>query len=359
MRGDEPMDRLVDWMIAEGLPRTRPLFEAAVSRGIRAVPNAPPPLHDFFTVAEARPAWVEERLLRAGVQASGRAGLTGMMVLRDLGLLAGYRFAAINKTLVLTGALEGGAQRRLAETTRWWLAVTRPGGMDPCAPGYRETLHVRLVHALVRRRVSSMPEWNPAHDGVPINQCDMQATYFGFSIVYLIGSRAMGVKLSPRDGAAIMHLWRYVAWLMGVEERWLCAFENEGRIALYQNLLSQMGPDESSRRLGRALENEPLQRHYPNLGWLRGRWNRAKHLSVARAFVGADGMEALGLPRNVLPWYPILTVPLRFLFHRAASVIPFGRAWVSRSGLRAQQQYLATLTGPRRSQDGRHGPRVA
>lgn len=173
----------------------------------------------------------------------------------------------------------------------------------------------------------------------------MQATYLAFSVIYLLGSRAMGVKVSRDEAHALVHLWRYVGWLMGVDERWLVTSENDGRIALYQYLLSQAGPDESSRRLGAALGDEPLERHYPNAAWIRGRWNRAKHLSTVRVFLGARGMASLGLPTNVLPWYPLLTAPPRFVFHRALRLLPSGRALLSRGGLAAQERYLATLTG--------------
>ena len=47
--GDEPMDRLLDWMVATGLPQTRPLFDRALADGIASVPEAPQPMRDFFS----------------------------------------------------------------------------------------------------------------------------------------------------------------------------------------------------------------------------------------------------------------------------------------------------------------------
>jgi hypothetical protein len=307
------MDRLVEWMVGEGLQRSKPLFDAAVAGGIDAVPSAPAPLRDFFEAVERRPA--------------------------------GYQASAINRTLVLVGSLRKGAQRRVAETTKWWIDCTRPGGMARGAAGYQSTLQVRLIHALVRRRVAALPEWDAAVYGVPINQGDMHATYLAFSVVFLLAQRLVGVPLRPDEGEAVMHLWRYIAWLMGVDDRWLHESEASGRVALYQNLLSQAAPDDSSRELGRALRDEPLHRFYPNLSWLRGRWNRAKHLSLARLFVGARGMRALGLPAYVLPWYPIFTAPFRYAWHRVLRLRPAGREFLIRRGLAAQQGYLRTLFG--------------
>ena len=345
MQGDAPMDALVDWMSEAGLAQTMPLYNQVLAQGIDAIRDAPEPLRRFFAQVEATPDWLDAELLVEGARVCCLSGLTGMRVLRDLGLLAGYQASAINRTLVLTGALEKGAQRRIAETSKWWIDCTRPGGMARGAAGYRGTLHVRLVHALVRRRVSRMAEWDASYFGLPVNQGDMHATYLAFSVIFLIGQRLLGVPLSKDERSAVLHLWRYIAWLMGVDERWLHAEENAATRALYHNLLSQAPADASSRQLGAALIDEPLQRHYPNLALLRGRLNRAIHLSIARTFIDAKGRRALGLPDGILPWYPLLTAPPRYLLQRLLRCLPGGRQWLIERGARQQQAYLMTLFG--------------
>lgn len=343
--GDAPMDALVEWMFEVGLGTAMPLYEQALEQGIDDLPDAPEALRRFFAEVEALPAWTSPERLDEGARACGLSGLTGMRVLRDLGLLAGYQASGINRTLVLTGALEKGPQRRIAETTKWWIDCTRPGGMARGAPGYRSTLHVRLVHALVRRRVSRLADWDSTYYGLPVNQGDMHATYLAFSAIFLIGQRMLGVALSRRERQAIIHLWRYVAWLMGVEERWLHDSEHDAMRALYHNLLSQAPPDASSRLLGSALVDEPLQRHYANFTWLRGRLNRAIHLSIASTFIDADSRHALGLPRGSLPWYPLLSAPPRFVFHTLMRCMPGGHNRLVRQGLKRQEDYLRTLFG--------------
>src|SRR5690554_7488598 len=91
---------------------------------------------------------------------------------------------------------------------------------------------------------------------------------------------------------------------MGVDESLLCNSEQEGRIALYQNVISQAMADDTSRQLGRSLMDQPLGRHYPNMHFLRGHWEKQVHLSIIRLFVGWRGMKDLGLPTWTLPWYP-------------------------------------------------------
>lgn len=342
-QGDAAMDHLVDWMAAEGLGKTKPLFDLALEQGVS--PDSPAPLRRFFAEVEARPAWVNPRLLAEGARACGISGLTGMHVLRDFGLMAGYQASAINRTLVLTGSLQKGAQRRVAETSKWWVDATRPGGMERGAPGWRSTLQVRLIHAMVRRHLQRHPEWDAAQLGLPVNQGDMHGTWLAFSVIFLFGQRLLGVPLSAGEGRATMHLWKYIGWLMGLDERWLSDSEQAGRIALYQHALAQAPPDESSRQLGRPLMDEPLQRKYRRLGWLQGRWNRALHLSIERAFLGRRGMRALGLPENVLPWYPLLTFAPRLGWHLAHRLLPGGRERLIERGLREQQEYLQVLFG--------------
>ena len=60
-RGDPEMDRLVEWLSTVGMPKGRALFERALEEGIEAVPDAPPPLRDFFEAYGRQPEWVRRR----------------------------------------------------------------------------------------------------------------------------------------------------------------------------------------------------------------------------------------------------------------------------------------------------------
>ncbi|MGH8456079.1 MAG: oxygenase MpaB family protein [Stenotrophobium sp.] len=338
--GDAVADRLVDWMYSAGMQAAHPVFERALNHGIASVPDAPAPLREFFEVCEQRPAWLDEKLLQQGAEVFQQAGMSAYYVLRDLALMGGYQAAGFNRTLILTGALKGRASRRVAETMKWTNDVTAVGGMARYADGFKSTVRVRLVHAMIRRRVRGMPEWDAAAWGLPVNQADMAATYLGFSVVLLIGLRVMGMPVTREEGRAVMHLWCYACWLMGVDERWLRHDEQGGRKLLFQLLLTQLPPDESSRQLGHALMNETLQLPYPHLRALRVRFERARHLSVTRLFVGTRGMQALGLPRWTLPWYPLVSLPFTFVWHTLHKLLPGGRARMIRLGRQAQLDIL-------------------
>lgn len=345
--GDPLADAVAEWMHTEGMGPAYARLERAIDQGLAAVPDAPPALRRYIEAAERLPDWADPLLMDQGARFIQSTGQHGMLVLRDAGLMAGYQAGAINQTLVMTGALRKGPQRRVAETTSWWIDCTREGGMRRHGKGFKTTLKVRVMHALVRRSVARRPEWNAAQLGLPVNQVDMQATYLGFSVVHLLALRGTGVVVTPEDAHAMMHLWRYIGWLMGVDASWLYETEMAGRVGLYHNLLSQAPPDDSSVALGRALMDEPLSRHYPRMGWLRGRFNKHRHLSVVRWFVGSEGMRNLGLPQ-ALPWYPALTLLPRLMWTGAHRLVPGGYGRLVSAGNQEQMDYLPIMFGKAR-----------
>ncbi|TPD55848.1 MAG: DUF2236 domain-containing protein [Thalassolituus maritimus] len=347
--GDPLADDVAAWLAtSEG---QWSVIEYALKGSMADVSSLPPELQAFVQHAHQLPDWLNEEALSRGCAVVARSGKTGMRILRDFGLMAGYQASAINQALLKTGALGKGAQRRVAETTKWWMDCTEPGSVLPGGQGFVTTLRVRLIHAMVRRQLSVRKDWDHDYLGLPVNQLDMQVTYLAFSVMFLLGQRVLGVIVSKEEGSDVMHLWRYIGWLMGLDESLLVDNEQDGRIALYRNLLSQAQADEGSKQLAQALMNEPLERYYPSFQKLRGHWDKEVHLSIIRLFIGSQGMRALGLPACRLPWYPLLFMPLNATFHTVIRLIPGGKTWLSRRGRRAQNQMLAVLFG-------QHKPRI-
>jgi hypothetical protein len=343
--GDEPMDRLVEWMSTTGMEQTRALFDRALTYGIAAVPEAPEPLREFFTAVETVPDWVDWKLIRLGQRAMRRGGADGMYVARDVSLLGGYQFSGFNKTLIRTGALEKGSNKRFAETMQWAMDVIAENGMAPQGVGYRSTIRVRLIHAFVRRHVSAMPDWRGDEWGVPINQTDMAATLVGALIAPPTGGLGMGLVLSPREYEGIAHLTRYVGWLIGVHDEWLPRDFRDGIRVLYHTVAALSEPDESTKQLAMPMAEDPMQWHYRSVAGLRRRLARAQHLSVTSGFLGPRAMRALGLPAFIPPWYPMLKLPVNLVRSVAALVRPGGVDRAALRGERAQKALLHTMIG--------------
>lgn len=353
--GDEPMDELVDWMYAEGMATTRPMFEQAVSQGIDSVAGAPQPLRAFFAVVEDTPAWVDQDLLRRGERVFRSGGTDGLYFARDVSFLGGYLASGFNKTLLRTGALEKGPSRRFAETLQWAMDVSSENGMGKFEVGYRSTLHVRLIHALVRRHVAAMPDWQGQDWGLPINQTDMAATLVGALLAPFVGSMAMGIVPSRADMAAAAHLTRYVGWLIGVQDQWLPTGFRDGVAILNHCLTAITNPDDTSRQLALPMADDPLNWSYPNLPGLRGRLARAQHLSVTSTFLGPKAMKILGVP-YMLPWYPVVRFPVNLARTARARLIPGGRDRACVTGRRQQEAFLRRLIGETAATIGESAP---
>jgi hypothetical protein len=345
--GDPAMDALVEWMFAYGPKEARALVEKAMHSGVGSIPDAPEPLRAFFRSVEQAPPWLDRALIDEAVHFIHGTGLTATYVLRDLALMGGYLLSGFNQTLVLTGALNNGTSQRIAETGKWWMDCTDPGGLERFGDGFKSTLHVRMVHGLVRRNLAGKAEWNSAEWGLPLSQIDMAATYLGFSVVMLGGLRKLGVPVTPRESRAVLHLWTYACWLMGVDEKWLVQREADGVVLLNHTFMTQSRADWTSRELATALAQEPLERHYPLFEKARRKLAYHQHLSVSRYFLGREKMGQLGLPQDIGPWYAWLSTPPRALNYSVQRFLPALRAGLERKGRAAQKAALDSLFGKR------------
>ena len=114
-------------------------------------------------------------------------------------------------------------------------------------------LRVRLTHAHVRRWMHRREDWDYEAWDAPVNQIQMAGTHLLFSIACLGGLQRLGVRYDERERAAVMHLWRYVGWLMGVEDALLPATEADGWRLFWLMAATELDPDEDSRMLADAL----------------------------------------------------------------------------------------------------------
>lgn len=345
LSGDPAMDDLVDWMHAFGPSRSRGLFQQAVAQGIDSVPHAPTPLRAFFEAVETVPGWVDFKLIGEGVRFIHGTGMAAPAVLRDLALMGGYMLSGFNHVLIMTGALNKDASRRVAETGQWWMDCTEPDGLVRQGPGYRSTFQVRLVHAMIRRHLSARDDWDAGKWGVPLSQIDMVATYLGFCVVMLGGLRKLGIPVTAQESRAVMHLWAYACWLMGVDEEWLVFSEKEGMVLLYHTFMTQTPPDWTSQEMARALADEPLQRSFDYLAPLQRRLAWFEHLSNTRFFLGEKKMQQLGLPVGVGPWAPLARLPWRTGTYAAGRWVGPLRRPMERRGRAAQRAALASMFG--------------
>jgi hypothetical protein len=317
-------------VLAADLVRAVPARD--LHRALAAGPSGdvPPPVRAFYDSVLDRPRWVDDRLLARGAQACRAYGLDAGLVLAYGSLLGGYRTAAALEPLVRTGRLAGGETlRRIQETSIWWRAVTAPGGLGPGGEGLRLTLHVRVMHALVNQRLAADPTWDAGLRGTPINQYDQGSTLGVFSTSFLLHLRLLGVRVTRADSRAVMHLWSYIGWLLGIEAQWLPHTEKRGRRLLYHFLAYDPPPDRNSVALARAL-----------IDMDGDRLARERALSVSSWLLGRRGMRDLGLPLRP-PWYALTRVAANLVISHGLGRLPGGRRLLLTRGERQARARFA------------------
>jgi hypothetical protein len=278
----------------------RQQFETAVEHGIEAVDGPLPELVAFFAQVDARPYWVDQHKLDLAARVLGRIGVVaGFTSLAMLSLMGGYLASRADKTLVATGDLDQMAPRRLAETLAWTVDVTGPGALGRFETGFKGTVRVRLMHAMVRAGINRRPDWNYADWDQPVNQSTLAGTLLLFSLGNVVGSQALGLRFSGREKYAIYHLWRYVGYVIGVDVEILPTSELDTWRLLWLQADYEFRPDEDSRRLGQALAKTlgPLLIGTDNTAMARvKRYVVTNFLcSYSRLILGKSNADALGL----------------------------------------------------------------
>ncbi|WP_394835683.1 DUF2236 domain-containing protein [Pendulispora rubella] len=347
---DAPMAHLVEWMFTSGGKASKALFEQALERGIESVPNAPDELRAFFARIDRRPEWVDMAKVRRGARAINAIGKVAIYIARDLFMMGGYLLAGFNEQLMMTGALHKGSGKRFAETASWASDTVAPDGLERFGAGFKSTIRVRMVHALVNRAIERNPQWDSDMWGLPINQTDMLATILGTALVGFTG-RLLGVPVTRDECDAVIHYGRYLAWIIGVKDDFLFDSTHEGIRFLMHATSTHPRGGESARALARSLAVEPLTRHYGQFEWLRRRYEHSKHLSMSRFLVGKKGLAKLGLPA-IPPWYPVLTIPGRFVWQAVHRAMPGGYGRLVERGRREQLRLIAIFHEGARSAGG-------
>lgn len=319
--GDAAMDSVAAWVMQDPKIR-RPMFETALYKGLDHLNEEIPVLADFFQQAQRTPDWLDVSRLAKAVQFTHQLGINNGFVLRDLSLMAGYLFPGFNQPLMMTGALNKQAGTRLAETTKWWVDITEPNGLQRYSSGFTSTLYVRFIHALVRYHLQKNQQWDAQTWGLPLNQFDLAMTNLAFSSVVLIGIRALGIFPSHKETEDFLHFWRYIGWLMGVDEQWLISKESEGWRLLYWMQFAHPQSDASSFALGSSLSKEPFERQYRYLRPLQQKLAYRQHLEITQFFIGKKRMQSLGLKPQTASWFAYYLIARNLILYTGAKRLP-------------------------------------
>lgn len=332
-------DPLADAVVAGG---GSALVRRAIAEGIGALEqDAPPALVALFAELDTPPAWMDLDRCDRGAGFLVRQGREYGLVLGAASLLAGAQNAVAGKPLTFTGRYAGNAAVRSIEVGDWLAAVTTPGGMRRDGAGFERTVRVRMIHAHVRAGLSRHPGWDAAAWGVPIPQPYMAFTLAEFCSVALRAMAQLGARASRGEREDVVHLWRCVGWLVGVED-WLLPtdMEDYARIAALYALASP-GADDDDRAFVAALtafQARELARLLP------ARWTPGIMHGLQRAFVGDAIADDLAIPDTRWKHLPRVLAPLTTTLNAAHDhLVPDGRTRRTARAHRTRESELTRL----------------
>lgn len=268
-------DPLADAVIAEARERgisfstLVALLEAHSAADAASDPDhleMPASMTHLLQVASVPPPWFDAAWAEAGARAWWRFGTLQSSTLYQ-SLIYGFKAQGFVRPLVATGRLGSGTRDRVESTARWVAEATAPGSMLPGRPGWVATLRIRLLHAYIRDILRHPPGgvaaehdgpgWDEDEWGAPINQTySVMTISCGFLALPLVVARDFGIHYSSAEREAITHLWRWIGWVIGVDDD-LLPPTHEAATELFAVAGEfELRPDDSSKILIKALLRE-------------------------------------------------------------------------------------------------------
>ena len=293
----------------------RRILEQAIEHGVETVGDAPDSMVRLFEEFDREPDWLDRDLVELGAKTFRHYG-PAVFSLAGAGTLLGYTESSVVKPLAYTGAYAGeSALTRFMGTSRFWIDVSEPSALMPGGAGRTTALRVRVLHALIRRRLIERPEWDLESWGVPISQSDALVTLIAGSLTPGFGLRLMGYRTPLTEIEAMMHFWRYIGHLIGVQPRWYPADVKEAvqlSAVFFIKRAFTAGQDgveliESYPAAFKPERGTPLGKR------LRDEVNYRVQLGYTRCFLPGHFYRRYEMP-NPWPWalHPLLQAPAIF-----------------------------------------------
>jgi len=336
--------------LPRGQAEGRRLVDRALAQGIASISDAPQSLVRLFAEIETDPPWLDWRQVRLGARVFRRFG-THLHSFAGAITLQGYRENSVAKPLAFTGAYTGEtANRRFLETAAFWVDVSEPDGLLPGRPGRATALRVRLMHVFVRRRLLAHPAWELSAWGVPISQGDALLTLMGGSFLPGYGLRVMGYRTSREEIEALMHFWRYVGHLMGVQPRWYPqTIEDALGLMFTASIKGVAGSGEDGVNLAQSyLASYQPRPEDPLLDTLTKWWQYGLQLGYVSWFLPPRTYAFYGLPKPGL-WrlHPLLQAPFILALETLRCRWPRLDEWLDARVRRETRRFVEARLGKR------------
>jgi len=187
------------------------------------------------------PSWVERSKVERA-QALIQQYYFAFNVSLTMELLMGFSIGRFAEVLVLAGYTRSDKTtfdrfKHTALAMHKWLKYDL---FDPVSKARTSLMQVRAMHSLARRMAKTIwekeKEVSGMEIGVPLSQYDLALTQLGFSTICLdVIETDLNVALSEEDQEAWIHTWRFIGYLLGIEDDFnACTSQRKGEILMQE-----------------------------------------------------------------------------------------------------------------------------
>lgn len=288
LQGDAVADALIATTFSKGKQST--LYALLKMEEEEVTRQSDTAIKKFLSSQKATPEWYDAKRIKNGQRLFQHYASEMMALLGVMSLPYCYAASPGNKALYLSDKMRNSPGKRLMDTAAFVIEVLTPGSLDD-GKSHIAISKVRLIHALSRYYLTQQPQWSMKW-GVPINQEDMAGTNLAFSYVILLGMQQSGFILSAKEKEDFLFTWRYIGYLLNIDEDLLPTTFTEAR------QLTDVIKKRNFRKTeeGIQLTNELLGYYQMNVP----SWQGVLIRSQVRSYLGDEVAGYVGIQRDRL-----------------------------------------------------------
>lgn len=216
--GDELMDGVINALkqVPGGSKEGRALFDQALHQGVESLDNPPAAFVALFAQLDRDPDWLDrDRLARGARIFSNLPGLYKTLN-GIIDTVFTTNSAAVSLATGATGRFTRQKENRFIESLTLFTTMSKPGGMDRYGEGFATAVHIRMMHAFVRRALGNRDGlYDFDYHGNPISSADSLPAGPLFGIGVLLIMRAFGMTVRKDEMEDVDMLYRYMVYVMG------------------------------------------------------------------------------------------------------------------------------------------------
>lgn len=265
----------------------------------------------LFEQLDRIPDWIDEDTIGAGNTVALRGGLFSHILFFLIDLILTH-YTGMARPLAATGKIN--ADYRLIETATFFAEVNQPGSMMRHSEGFKRAVLVRVMHALVRRRLTD-PDHPAFADydvaGMCISNHDMGGMCWAYSLQIALAFRRFGGEFSDEDMSGLHRYWCYICYVMGVNEATIPKSFEENALFMNYHWASAEAPPPGTQALrDQMLEQFSVAGRQSRRLSLAGRYVLAP---MFRRMFGDAACDSLRIPDSRLKHViqPVLFVVVR------------------------------------------------